>query len=1414
MAVDVDSLQIEIGATSKKAVEQIEALVTAFEGLRTKLTGGVGLTTVSKQMKTLAEASKALDENPVNKQKMEALAGALNSLSAVEKATGLTSTVNALKKLPEISDSLAQADLGKFATQMNQVAAAIRPLATEMEKVSKGFSAFPIRIQKIIQSNAGLAASNTSAAKSFGGLGSGMTAVIAKVGLYVAAFKRITSTVGGWVTQSNNYVENLNLFTVAMGDAAGAALEYAEAVNEAVGIDTSEWIRNQGVFKQVTSGFGVVEDSANLMSKNLTQLGYDISSFFNISTEDAMQKLQSGISGELEPLRRLGYALDAATLQQVAYRNGIEQSITTMSQAQKAQLRYLAIMEQSENVMGDLARTVQTPANSIRILQQQVTQLSRSLGNLLIPFLQQVIPWVQAFVELLTDAIQRLALLFGFELPSIDYSGLDGITSGATDAEEALDGVGSAAKELKRYLLGIDELTIIQEPSTGGGGASLDDLGADWNLELPEYDFLKGLSKDVGNLKERIKELLPLITGVASGLAAWTISKALVNDLGIVKGLLGSLMVSAGITLLVDSIQDILIDGKLTWDRILNGAAGGGLAGAGLGLMLASKFGLSWQNGMLLGGIIGVGLSLVIMAIASEIKSGLNLKNSLIGTIGGALAGGAVGAGIAIKKGTDIFTGAAFGATVGVGLTLMVMGITSQLTEGVTAANQIISAVGGAIAGAGLGFTLGGGVGAVVGLALGLVASIAISARIVKAERDEANYLAAVQAIKDEAIMSVTEATALVSEWYDGWAPDNQVILELVKTKEGLAQDVQTAHEGLRTMFDTITEDGRLAQEELDQIRVAFENYISAISADTSANNDIIREALIGALGRASGDGVKYYQDLMDAHNEWIITSQGAMGALQQDVDLALAAMATADTAADYAAALDDYQEAMGKLNAYANAESTAQLQLYAEEIERLKTAIASGELDTTQVAEAQVALQEIGEKFAQTLSDIDEAKEAVELALQTEINRATMLGDADSVLQLGDIKAALMADFDSQREGVIEVANGFGATIASAMGEAVETAFLGPGGEVSAQMLIDNQFVPLLNAYVSGAESVITNSAEIQALPQLVLDTITDGLNTASLAPPVDSEGWFDSDAWEKVIQSTVESSTTNAMNALDLSSQAQSFMDALIVPFGTADINELAIKNGIDAFREKVEAYAGIHSPADIMIPVGEALMAGIEEGFSIVPELAGVFDTEISNMLTSVTEASTEVQRVLGETATTFNTKMDEAKRYVDEKTLLMQNAFEDMSIKSVTAIQDIINEINRIPKTITTSYTLNAQTIGGETLRNAKQIGARVPAYASGGFPDHGELFLARESGPEFVGRIGSQTAVANNDQIVQSMSHANEGVISAIYAMATRIVNAVENSGGDTYLDGRKVSAGTTSAQNRANRMYGKTLQNV
>ena len=307
LSVELDTLELKVQSNADQAALKVDKLTSALNNLKGITKGGVGLTTVANQLSKLNGALSGLN---INSKKITELKSALSGLSDVQKSTGLTSTINALKKLPQISKELSATDLSKFAGQMTQVANAVRPLASEMEKVSAGFKAFPIRIQKLISSNAGLAASNKTTGKSFGFFGTGISSAITKIGVWYLALRKIASVMAEWINESNSYIENMNLFTVAMGEAAQGAYDYAVQVNKVLGIDTSEWIRNQGVFKQITSGFGIAENDANQMSKVLTQLGYDISSFFNISIEDAMQKVQSGISGELEPLRRLGYAFN------------------------------------------------------------------------------------------------------------------------------------------------------------------------------------------------------------------------------------------------------------------------------------------------------------------------------------------------------------------------------------------------------------------------------------------------------------------------------------------------------------------------------------------------------------------------------------------------------------------------------------------------------------------------------------------------------------------------------------------------------------------------------------------------------------------------------------------------------------------------------------------------------------------------------------------------------------------------------------------------------------------------------------------------------------------------------------------------------------------------------------------------
>jgi len=374
------------------------------------------------------------------------------------------------------------------------------------------------------------------ASRSFNNLGKSFTKGLAKITAFTLGMDRLTDIFADAFNESNEYIESLNLFRVTMGEGADSAMEFANKIEDLMGIDISEWITNQGVFMRMATGFGVSADKAELMSQNLTQLGYDLSSFFNTDIDTAMQKLQSGMTGQIKGLKAFGYNLSVAALQETAFAHGIEQSVRTMTEAQKAQLRYITLIENSNGIMGDMARTLITPANAMRILSAQLVQLKRALGNIVSVIATQVIPWVRAFVEIMTEAATALAHLLGFQLPEIDYSGMDNIGS---DIEDGLDAAIGSAKELKRQLLGIDELTILDSPNSGSGGSA---LGGDLGIELPEYNFLDGLTERTDEIKKRLKTILTLAGLIGAAFLAWKFGGAFLSGLKDVATALGYLL--------------------------------------------------------------------------------------------------------------------------------------------------------------------------------------------------------------------------------------------------------------------------------------------------------------------------------------------------------------------------------------------------------------------------------------------------------------------------------------------------------------------------------------------------------------------------------------------------------------------------------------------------------------------------------------------------------------------------------------------------------------------------------------------------------------------------------------------------------------------------------------------------------
>nr|CDL66843.1 unnamed protein product [uncultured bacterium] len=240
---------------------------------------------IGNQITSIGQAVRSI--GGVDFSPLTSLANSLAPLSTIGKSN-LNSFISQLSRLPQALKGMKDVDFDDITTQIQKLSAAMSPLAAQMQQIASGFASLPKNIKAVVANTNILAQSNDVAAKSY-------TNLAAKLATVWIALKTTMKFLASCVNKSNEYVESLNLFTVSMGEFAEEAQAYAETVAEVMGIDPSTWLKNQGVFMTLATGFGVISDRAYIMSQNLTQLGYDLSSFFNLPVEETMQKIQSGM---------------------------------------------------------------------------------------------------------------------------------------------------------------------------------------------------------------------------------------------------------------------------------------------------------------------------------------------------------------------------------------------------------------------------------------------------------------------------------------------------------------------------------------------------------------------------------------------------------------------------------------------------------------------------------------------------------------------------------------------------------------------------------------------------------------------------------------------------------------------------------------------------------------------------------------------------------------------------------------------------------------------------------------------------------------------------------------------------------------------------------------------------------------
>lgn len=717
--VEIQGLEFQIVNDSTQAVAGLQNLINTLNRLKTATNGGAtGLSKTAQGIRELSNSLKGLNSGDAS-QKITRLTNALTALSQVgnvkisssianqltaintalaglkwtdgDKLTSLanglrplselgkanmTTFINQLSKLPKVIEDLEAADIDKFTQQMTALAAAMKPFADEMQKVSNGFSAFPSKIQKLITSTEKYNASARKATTTTGKFTSGLKAL--NVAAVAITFRKIGHFIAQAVTESNKYQEDLNLFTVALGQYAAEAQNYAEKVSDVMGIDPAQWLRNQGVFNTLLTGFGDTAERAQLMSQNLTQLGYDISSFFNISIEDAMQKLQSGISGELEPLRRLGYDLSQARLKQTALNLGIKESVANMTQAEKAELRYYAIMTQVTTAQGDMARTLEAPANQLRILQAQLTQAARAIGNIFIPALNAILPYAIAVVQVIREIANALANLAGFKLTEVDCSGVNSAAVGAGSLADNLDDAAGAAKKLKQYTAGFDELNVFAPNTGSGSGAGAGGAGG-FDFDLPTYDFLgDAVQTRIGEIKKMIEDTLAEITTIVSGFMLAVGAILVVTGVNIPLGVGLMAAGAVGLAATVGLNWTAMSSELASTLALITGVVGGFLLA--LGAIMAFS-GANLPLGIALMALGGA--SLVSAAVINWHNSDRHLTDALT-TLTGVLAGASLAVGAMLA-----FTGVA----TGLGIALMAVGAVTLVSAAALNWNSIPDAL-------------------------------------------------------------------------------------------------------------------------------------------------------------------------------------------------------------------------------------------------------------------------------------------------------------------------------------------------------------------------------------------------------------------------------------------------------------------------------------------------------------------------------------------------------------------------------------------------------------------------------------------------------------------------------------------------------------------------------------------------
>lgn len=1460
--VDITSLSVEISAESQGAELNIDKLATAISNLRTK--GSVGK--VCTSLDKLSSSISALKQASAGISGLDKVTNFLNGISSVNTTAGVrgvNSVVNAIKKIPnavsalngvdfysmsgsitqltnslaplsildisglkslgsafkaigtvpDLTDKLKAADLDSFADSCQKISTALTPLASQLDKVGSAFAKLPPQLSKVVTQANRVTAANERQKKSYMSLSNQLNGFMRSAAKLVS-LKAIATYLGNAAEKFNSYYEAANLFGVSMKGLTGEASTFINKMETLLGIDPTEAMNNMATIQGLTTSFGIASDKAYVLSKNLTQLGYDLASLKNIPVAESFTKIQAAISGELEPIRRLGVDISNARLQQELLNLGYSQSVSTLSQADKAVLRYIAIMKQTTDAQGDFARTLSSPANMIRILQAQLNSLARAVGSLLYPALKSILPPLIAAVELVKELVTGIASLMGVKVEFPDFSSASDAVGGVTDAlDDTTKATGKAAKAFKNYIMGFDELNVIQKDN-GSSGGSGSGAGAAGNIlgdvDLSGYDMFKQyneeFAKQIDGIKEKIRGMLPIIGAVTAALALWKLTTFIadvvdaIKKIGILKGMVaGGILIGIGFFLMFDGIKKAIEDklNAINFTEILVGAitfvGGAALLGAKIAEFIMTSFADSSvaqaivaAGGKMGGALIGAavagvvaGVAMFVTGVYDALTNGLNILNGLLIPTGSTMAGAAVGAiigslGGPIGTATGALIGLLIGALTDVGIAVYQnwdkikstvvkkwgdlkswwAGTVIPAIESIPAkiGNIVDSVVGwfSELPGK-IGYALGYAVGTLIQWAKNLYDTVTR-----EVPKIISNVISFFMELPGKISSAIYGAYQSVSDWANGMIQKaSEVIPEVIDSFVGFFESIP---ERLKA----------LGKDIVDGLYNGVKDAMHLVADKAGELADGFVKGFKDALGIHSPSKVFY------AIGEFI--DKGLANGISATKDLAVNAIQSVSDAVKTIGsqlADDNYGLGNGSISLSIDASGKSMM----ETANALKRSVRT--TNDSFGGWFKKMKTDLGD-FTEGINAVTKAGEDISNGFKSSIDALTAA--SKSILNTHDGFVSAVSDIRSfVKKSVAEIENEYQYNgFFGAAGLAIQKAFEGV-------YLVFNKVstaIKNVSDTIDSVKNVITTFNNLKTKVGEVIDQVPllkqayGGLQSffSDLFDKDKGIGKFLSDSWDSILKGT------------------KRFLNQLGIDFSNA-WESLGIKDGVKKLTKFIfDAFDTnwgdiLKSGINFLKQLGSNL--GIGSGNGSGGGSSGSSSNSGGNAL-----------QTAGKVVKWGKTAYDTVMTFVNGFTGNIPGA--------------IIHGMQAVGSFAGDAFKWVGDTAGGVVKWIGDAAGGifdfvkGIFGFADGGFPDAGQLFIAREAGAEMVGSLGGHTAVANNDQIVEGIREGVEAAMERQNQLLRRqneLLQALLEKEGSAEIN---VSS-FYQAVNRTNRRNGKTI---